>query len=55
MLTSLARYCQWAWVRVLITVGLKEPWMKYSGSVDSGDPQASRTIDKVAYGRGIRR
>ncbi|MGH9398934.1 MAG: CopG family transcriptional regulator [Thermoanaerobaculia bacterium] len=28
-----------------------KPWMRYAGSVDSGDPRASRTVDEVIYGR----
>jgi len=29
---------------------VKEPWMRYAGSVESGDPDASRTVDEVVYG-----
>jgi hypothetical protein len=28
-----------------------EPWMRYAGVLDSGDPDASSTIDEVVYGR----
>lgn len=27
------------------------PWMRYAGSLSSGDPHASRTVDEVVYGR----
>lgn len=27
-----------------------EPWMRYAGSVESGDPDASRSVDDVVYG-----
>ncbi len=27
-----------------------EPWMRYAGSVESGDPDASRSVDEVVYG-----
>lgn len=26
------------------------PWMRYSGRVESGNPQASRSIDEIVYG-----
>ena len=29
---------------------ISEPWMRYAGSVESGDPEASRTVDEVVYG-----
>lgn len=28
------------------------PWMRHAGSLTSGDPHASRTVDEVVYGRG---
>lgn len=27
------------------------PWMRYAGSVSSGDRDASRTVNEVVYGR----
>jgi hypothetical protein len=27
------------------------PWMRYAGAVASGDPDASRTVNQVVYGR----
>lgn len=28
------------------------PWMRYAGSLSSGDPHASRSVNDVVYGRG---
>jgi hypothetical protein len=28
------------------------PWMRHAGAVSSGDPEASRSVDDVVYGRG---
>ena len=28
------------------------PWMRHAGSLASGDPDASVTVDEVVYGRG---
>jgi hypothetical protein len=30
----------------------ERPWMRYAGAVASGDPDASRSVDRVVYGRG---
>jgi hypothetical protein len=30
----------------------ERPWMRHAGSVSSGDPEASRSVDDVVYGRG---
>ncbi len=27
------------------------PWMRYAGAIASGDPDASRSVDRVVYGR----
>jgi hypothetical protein len=27
------------------------PWMRYAGSVASGDPDAGQSVDRVVYGR----
>ena len=29
----------------------EKPWMRYSGCLDSGDPDSSQKIDEVVYGR----
>jgi hypothetical protein len=28
------------------------PWMRHAGALSSGDPEASRSVDDVVYGRG---
>jgi hypothetical protein len=28
------------------------PWMRHAGTLASGDPEASRSVDDVVYGRG---
>ncbi|MBI3048450.1 MAG: CopG family transcriptional regulator [Acidobacteria bacterium] len=30
----------------------RRPWMRHAGSLASGDPQASVSVDEVVYGRG---
>jgi len=27
-----------------------KPWMRYAGSVETGDPESSRRIDDIVYG-----
>ncbi|HYV40398.1 MAG TPA: CopG family transcriptional regulator [Thermoanaerobaculia bacterium] len=29
----------------------RKPWMRYAGTVASGDPRASRSVNEVVYGR----
>ncbi len=50
---SFAEYC-----RRVLTQALagrrragKKPWLRYSGALASGDPNASQTIDEVVYER----
>lgn len=31
--------------------GSQRPWMRHAGSVASGDPKASTSVDEVVYGR----
>ena len=38
-------------LRSLLPVDESKPWMRYAGMVESGDPQSSRRIDEVVYGR----
>ncbi|HKZ72946.1 MAG TPA: hypothetical protein VJ011_02710 [Steroidobacteraceae bacterium] len=38
-------------LRAIIPADETRPWMKYAGMVESGDPQSSRRIDEVVYGR----
>ena len=30
----------------------ERPWMRHAGTLASGDPRASLTVDQVVYGRG---
>jgi hypothetical protein len=48
---SFAELCRRALAQVLGHRGLKEPWMGYAGAVESGDSNASRSVDEVVYGR----
>ena len=49
---SLAEFLRRA-VRLALPVRakLEHPWMRYAGAVVSGDPDASRKVDAVVYGR----
>lgn len=38
-------------LRELLPVGDQPPWMRFAGAVQSGDPESSRRIDEVVYGR----
>ncbi|MCP3979172.1 MAG: CopG family transcriptional regulator [bacterium] len=38
-------------LRAALPVDESKPWMSYAGMVESGDPDASRNIDEVVYGR----
>ena len=38
-------------LRGVLPVDESKPWMRYAGMVESGDPEASRSIDEVVYGR----
>lgn len=48
---SFAELCRRALGQMLGQRGLKEPWMSYAGAVESGDKDASRSVDQVVYGR----
>lgn len=49
---SFAEFCRRAIVAAMGRVPRKgkRPWMRYSGAIASGDPNASRSIDEVVYG-----
>lgn len=50
---SLAEYLRRAVAAALTNRRTTErPWMRHAGTVSSGDPEASRTVDEVVYGRG---
>jgi len=38
-------------LRTVLPVDENKPWMRYAGMVESGDPESSRRIDEVVYGR----
>ena len=38
-------------LRTMIPGDTSKPWMRYAGMVESGDPQSSRNIDDIVYGR----
>ncbi len=38
-------------LRMMIPGDTSKPWMRYAGMVESGDPQSSRNIDDIVYGR----
>ena len=46
---SLAEFIRRA-VRERLPVSEEKPWMKYCGSIESGDPNSSQTIDDIVYG-----
>ena len=48
---SFAEFCRRALAQQLGHRALKEPWMGYAGAVESGDENASRSVDEVVYGR----
>ncbi len=48
---SFAELCRRALGQVLGHRSLNEPWMSYAGAVESGDENASRSVDEVVYGR----
>jgi hypothetical protein len=31
---------------------VERPWMRHAGTLASGDPHASTTVDEIVYGRG---
>jgi hypothetical protein len=38
-------------LRTVLPVDEARPWMRYAGSIESGDASASQSIDDVVYGR----
>ncbi|MGH8801238.1 MAG: CopG family transcriptional regulator [Casimicrobiaceae bacterium] len=38
-------------LRALLPVDESRPWMRYAGMVETGDPESSRRIDDLVYGR----
>jgi hypothetical protein len=50
---SFAELCRRALALVLKRESEKEdmPWMRFAGSIDTGDPDSSISVDEVVYGR----
>ncbi|HEV7178263.1 MAG TPA: hypothetical protein VGN11_00215 [Candidatus Baltobacteraceae bacterium] len=40
-------------LRGIVPVDESKPWMRYAGMVESGDPESSRHIDDIVYGRKV--
>ena len=38
-------------LRAVLPVNTSQPWMRYAGMVETGDPKASQKIDDVVYGQ----
>lgn len=38
-------------LRSVLPADEDRPWMRYAGSVESGDPASSQTVDDLVYGR----
>lgn len=38
-------------LRGVIPADESKPWMRYAGMVETGDPESSRHIDDIVYGR----
>jgi hypothetical protein len=37
-------------LRGVVPLDDAQPWMRYAGMVETGDPRSSQTIDEVVYG-----
>jgi hypothetical protein len=37
-------------LRAILPADRTQPWMRYAGMIETGDPLASRKIDDVVYG-----
>jgi hypothetical protein len=37
-------------LRTVLPVNDTQPWMRYAGMVETGDPKSSQNIDDVVYG-----
>jgi len=48
---SFAELCRRAVARVLVPTGDRPPWLRLAGVLASGDPTASRSVDRVVYDR----
>jgi len=48
---SFAEFCRRAIATALRHRKPDRPWMRFAGTLSSGDPGASRSVDEVVYGR----
>lgn len=48
---SFAELCRRAVARALLPTRGDTPWMALAGTLRSGDPDASRSVDRVVYDR----
>lgn len=48
---SFAELCRRALAQALSHRRSDKPWMRFAGAVESGDADASRSVDEVVYGR----
>ena len=48
---SLAEFLRRAVATTLGATKTSHPWMRHAGALSSGDPDASRDVDVVVYGR----
>mgnify|MGYP001264818241 FL=1 len=38
-------------LRTMLPANEAQPWMKYAGSIETGDPTSSQRIDDIVYGQ----
>lgn len=38
-------------LRSVLTTDESKPWMRYAGTVETGDPRSSQRIDEIVYGQ----
>ena len=48
---SFAELCRRAVAHALLPTRGESPWMRLAGTLRSGDPDASRSVDRVVYDR----
>lgn len=48
---SLAEFLRRAVAAMLSRVPAERPWMRHAGTLSSGDPNASASVNEVVYGR----
>ncbi len=48
---SFAEFCRRAVSQALAVRGGERPWLRFSGALESGDPEASLSVDAIVYDR----